>query len=338
MKAPAPASAREGALRRLEAWPRRALGALPTRLVAAPRLRASLGPHAPEILLKMDAETGFGLGGNKVRKLEMELAPDRLDGVTHVVTTGGPQSNHCRITAAAAAHLGRRCILVVNGSEPGEPRGNALLQRLFGAEIRTVHDRSERAPAMESAAREIAEGGGRALVVPLGASTPLGSLGYALGAVELLRQLDALPPVGTTWVFVSASSCGTLAGLLLGASLMGREDVRLVGVSADVSAEAMRADAVRLAREAGSLLGWEGTVLAGGLHCDDTQVGPGYGRPTEASTEAIGRFGRAEGVVLDPVYTGKSAAGLLEWVEAGRVPRGDRAVFVHTGGHPALLV
>lgn len=324
-------------LSRLEAWPRQPLAALPTPLVHAANLARALGPDSPPVWVKMDAETGFALGGNKVRKLEFELGTDRLTGITHLVTSGGPQSNHCRITAAAAAHLGLGCVLVINGQAPAEPRGNALLQRLFGAEIRTVTARPDRAPAMAAAAEEIRWGGGQALVIPLGASTPLGSLGYALGAVELARQLGRLPAADGTWLFVSASSCGTLAGLLLGISLLKRDDVRLVGVSADVPAAEMRSEAVRLAGEGGRLLGWEGRILSDALSCDDTRVGPGYGIATPEAEEAIRIFGRSEGIVLDPVYTGKAAAGMLAWIREGRVPSAHRAVFVHTGGHPALL-
>lgn len=324
-------------LDRLRGWPRIRLAALPTRLVRARNLATALGERAPRIFVKMDAETGFALGGNKVRKLETVLGGDRLKGITHLITTGGPQSNHCRVTAGAAAHLGLGCVLVVNGGFEGEPRGNARIHRLFGADIRTVAGREERAPAMERAAREIADAGGRAMVVPLGASTGLGALGYALAALELN---EALPPEADTdtWVFVSASSCGTLAGLLLGFELLGRTDVRLVGVSADVSADGMRRDAVALAAEAGALLDWPQAISAERLSCDDTQVGDGYGLPTPAAGEAISLFGRTEGIVLDPVYTGKAAAGMLAWIREGRVPAPDRAVFVHTGGHPALLV
>lgn len=334
---PAEGGRTQDPLARLGAWPRQPLGALPTRLVRADALGAALGRGAPGILIKMDAETGFGLGGNKVRKLEMELAPHRLDGVTHLITTGGPQSNHCRITAAAAAHLGRACLLVINGTEPPPPRGNALLQRLFGAEIHTVPDRAHRAAAMAAAAQDVAARGGKALVIPLGASTPLGALGYAAGAVELLGQLADRPPAPATWIFVSASSCGTLAGLLLGISLLGRDDVRLVGVSADVTAEDMRAETLRLAAEAGALLGWTGSVAGACLECDDTQVGAGYGIPTPAAEEAMGLFGRSGGVVVDPCYTAKAAAGMTAWIRDGRVPPGDAVVFLHTGGHPAVL-
>ena len=325
------------AIQRLRSWPRTTLAALPTRLVRADHLAAAVGAAPGRIHVKMDAETGFALGGNKVRKLEFELAPDRLAGVTHLITTGGPQSNHCRVTAAAAAHLGMKSILVVNGQEVADPRGNALLHRLFGAEIRTVANREGRAPAMQAAAAEIEGSGGRPLIVPLGASTPHGTLGYALGTVELAEQMRELPVVPRTWIFVSASSCGTLAGLLLGISVLGRTDVTLVGVSADVSATDMRAEALRLMRGGAALLEWAGPFRDDCLECDDTQVGAGYGIVTPAATEAIDLFGRTQGIVLDPVYTGKAAAGMVAWVREGRVGPDDRVVFVHTGGHPALL-
>lgn len=326
-----------GPVDRLAAWPRLSLAHLPTPLVPAPNLRAELGPATPEILLKMDAETGFGLGGNKVRKLELVLAPHRLEGVTTLVTAGGPQSNHCRVTAAAAAHLGLRCVLVLNGEAPSPWRGNALLHRLFGARIRTVARREDRAPTLEAVAREEDGAGRKALVIPIGASTGLGSLGYARAAVELAGQLAALPPRPRTWIFVSASSCGTLAGLLLGVSLLERHDVRLVGVSADVSAFDMRIETVRLAREGAELLGFRGEILEGALAAADEFVGRGYGVPTPGSEEATALLGRTQGVVLDPVYSAKAAAGMLAWLGKGSVPADDRVVFVHTGGHPALF-
>lgn len=328
-------------LGRLATWPRLSLANLPTPLVPVPGLAESMAPApgeaAPEILVKMDADTGFALGGNKVRKLEFELAPPRMEGVTHLITAGGPQSNHCRVTAAAAARLGLSCTLVLNGPEPDEPRGNALIHRLFGADIRTVASREDRDAAMEEVAREVDAGGGRARVVPLGASTGLGALGYTSAMVELEAQLAALEERERTWIFVSASSCGTLAGILLGVSLLDRRDIRLVGVSADVSAFEMRTETVRLAREGADLLGWDGEIREGALAAADEFVGRGYGIPTKAGDEATELFGRAAGIVLDPVYTAKAASGMLAWIRKGSVPAHHRVVFVHTGGHPALL-
>ena len=182
------ASPAERYLATLDRIGRTRLGHTPTPLVPAPALAKALGVTHP-ILVKADTWTGFGLGGNKVRKLEYELDPARLVGVTHLITAGGPHSNHCRVTAAAAAHLGLGCTLVVNG-EPDDPtRGNARLHRLMGAEIVTVEARQERQPTMEERARSVEASGGRALVIPLGASTPRGALGYVHAARELRDQL-----------------------------------------------------------------------------------------------------------------------------------------------------
>ncbi|MEE2899028.1 MAG: pyridoxal-phosphate dependent enzyme, partial [Gemmatimonadota bacterium] len=269
------------ALERLRDWERLPLATLPTPLYRAQRLAAALGDPPIDLYVKMDAETGFALGGNKVRKLEFELAPTRLEGISRLLTAGSPQSNHCRVTAAAAARLGLKCTLVLNGPEPEMPTGNALLQRLFGAEIVSVPDRDERAGRMEAVAAEYTARGETPMVVPIGASTGLGCLGYALAAVELMNQVDALGPRATrTTVFVPSSSCGTLAGLLLGVSLLGREDVRLVGVSADATAEELTASTVSIARDGAELLSWRGSLLDQLVTTLDDQVGEGYGIPT----------------------------------------------------------
>jgi len=329
------------ALQRLAAYPRTALAHLPTPLLRAPNLTRVLDRTAPEILIKMDEHTGFGLGGNKVRKLEFELAPTRLEGITHLITSGGPQSNHARVTAAAAARLGLRCILVLNGTAPDPPSGNALLQRLFGAEIRMVPARADRAPAMAEAARSVEKEGGRALVIPLGASTALGSLGYAAAAVELAAQLDGFEaaPARTrrTWIFVASSSGGTLAGLFLGFSLLGRTGIRLVGVSADTAERDLMAQVHGLAAGGGRVLDWHGELLDDMVSCTDAFVGEGYGIPTDEAREATALVGRTEGIVLDPVYTAKAAAGLIDHIRSGALRPVDRVVFLHTGGHPALL-
>ncbi|MFC1791824.1 pyridoxal-phosphate dependent enzyme, partial [Gemmatimonadota bacterium] len=303
-----------------------------------PHLRARVASTAPEILLKLDDWTGFALGGNKVRKLEFFLGRV-LDEADALITCGGPQSNHCRITAAVAAHLGMPCTLVVNGRPPEPPTGNALLMRLFGAEIRLVDSRADRAPAMEEVARELSALGRRPLIIPLGASTPLGALGYVRAAVELDRQMKERGGwgPGLTWIFISSSSCGTLAGLALGFTLLGKEKVRLIGVSPDVKAEEILTTTTEIALGAGDLLGWKGELLPGLVAADDRFVGEGYGKPTEASQEATLFFGRNAGVLLDPVYTAKAGAGFLEWLRKGRVPDEDTALFWHTGGAPALF-
>lgn len=324
-------------LTRLQEWPRTQLVREPTPLIQAPNLARSLGRAPADVLLKMDAESGFGLGGNKARKLEFELAPDRLRGATHVITCGGPQSNHARLTAAAAARLGLKCILVVNGNTSPPYRGNAYLQRLFGAEIRPVASQEEREPTMAEVAAEIEADGGHAVTIPLGASTPLGSLGYVRAATEIDAQLRDHPHPGNCWIFVSASSCGTYAGLALGFTLLERTDVRLVGVSPDIGREEILEVTAAIAAGAGALLGAQIPLLPGLLHATDDYVGPGYGLHSDASEDATAVLARTEGVLLDPAYTAKTAAAMLDWAESGRIGPEDRMVLWHTGGYPTAL-
>jgi len=324
------------AIERLQRWPRTRLANLPTPLLRPDRLAAELG--VDDLVIKMDSETGFALGGNKVRKLEFVLAPDRVEGVTCLVTAGGPQSNHCRVTAAYAARRGLRCILVTQGPAPDQPTGNALLHRLFGAEIVTVADPADRIGTMQDVATAVDAEGGRAMVVPIGASTGLGSLGYALGALEMIEQLDALDPSpDATSVFVSSSSCGTLAGLLLGLTLLDRRDVQLVGISADATREELRSTTLEITEEGASILEVDVDLSAIELVTVDDQVGDGYGISTPASEAATKDFGRLAGIVLDPTYTAKAAAGMIDWIRRQKPASSHRIVFLHTGGHPGLL-
>ncbi len=327
------------ALRALERTPRTHLALTPTPLAAAPNLAAALGLSADRVWLKLDDYTGFALGGNKVRKLETELAPERLAGVDTLITCGGPQSNHARVAAAAAAHLGLRCILVVNGPTPEPPTGNARLHRLLTPEIVPVAGRADREAAMERARSRVEEQGGKALVVPIGASTGRGALGYALAAAELDGQLEgrAAWDPAASWIFVATSSGGTLAGLLLGVSVLGWHGIRLVGVSADDPAEEVKAKVTSLASEAARLIGFDGPLLSDQVLVTDAFVGDGYGIPTPASEAATLLWARSEGVILDPTYTAKAAAALVEWARGDEMQRDDRVIFWHTGGHPALL-
>jgi 1-aminocyclopropane-1-carboxylate deaminase/D-cysteine desulfhydrase-like pyridoxal-dependent ACC family enzyme len=324
-------------LTRLEDWPRTPFVREPTPLIEAKNLAESMGRAPADVLLKMDGESGFGLGGNKARKLEFALGPDCLEGATHVITCGGVQSNSARLTAAAAARLGLRCILVISGDSSPPFKGNAYLHRLFGSEIRSVSSQAEREPTMAEVATEVAADGGRAIVIPLGASTPLGSLGYARAAVEIDAQWVDHPHAGDTWIFVSASSCGTSAGLALGFTLLQRTDVRLVGVSPDISRGKILELTETLAHDAGVLLGAPTPLLPGLLHATDDYVGPGYGNHSDASREATALLARTEGVLLDPAYTAKTAAAMLDWAETGRIPPEDRMVLWHTGGYPTAL-
>ena len=331
--------------RTLDGIPRRILAVTPTPLLPLDALRNHLSDRlrrpVPRILAKLDAWTGFGLGGNKVRKLEHEISPDRLAGVTCLVTAGGPESNHARVTAAVAAWLGLDCVLVLNGESSTPDRGNAGLHRRFGARIISVEGREDRDAAMAEAAREVARGGGRARVIPLGASTPLGALGYVRASLELARQLRGATPhiepvePSELYVFVASSSCGTLAGLFAGLGLVGFTGATLVGVSADASEAEILETTAELAGGAQTLLdmAFDGPALV----ADTSWIGEGYGRPTPASERAARLFGRHAGLVVDQTYTAKAAAGLLDWIEAGRIDPDATVVFWHTGGWPAAV-
>lgn len=303
----------------------------PTPVDDLTRLRAALGPRAPRILMKRDDLLSFAMGGNKVRKLQAVGAEARAAGADVLITCGGVQSNHARVTAAAGAALGLRVVLVLNGEPASKPTANALLDRLFGAEIRYVPSREARAPMMETVAAEARAAGRRPFVVPIGASTPTGALGFARGVAELAA---AGHRPGT--IISSTSSGGTQAGLIAGAALLGLE-TQVIGISADDPAAS-------LARTIGDLLDGMADRLGAkpaSLHrdrpidVDDRFVGAGYGVPTPESTEALELVARTEGVVLDPVYTAKAMAGLIARVRAGAFSSDDIVLFWHTGGQVA---
>lgn len=314
------------------------LGVYPTPLEPLGRLQKQLAEAGPRLFIKRDDYTGFAMGGNKVRKLEYMLAPEVVRQTDVIITTGGFGSNHARVTAAAAAKLGKRCILVLNGKEPDPPRGNALLQRLFGAEIVVVATREERAARSAAIAEELRERGLTPLLIPLGASTPVGALGYVRASFELAAQLrDAGIGPETVSIVVSASSCGTLAGLIAGLHLAGLHKAQLVGVSPDISAADMRSTSLELAAGVLNLLGLPAPDFGEWPTAEDGYVGAGYGVPTAESRNAIDLFARNEGILLDPVYTAKAAAGMIDWLRTGRFARERNMVFLHTGGAPALL-
>ncbi|TAK14771.1 MAG: pyridoxal-phosphate dependent enzyme [Acidobacteria bacterium] len=321
------------ALNALLSLPGIRLAPFPTPVQELDRLRAALGAGCPRLLMKRDDLLAFGGGGNKVRKMQTVAAQALAGGFDALVTCGGVQSNHARVTAAAGAALGLRVVLVANGFRPATLTGNARLNALFGADVRYVASREERAPAMERVADELRAAGNRPLVVPLGASTPLGALGFARGVEEL-----ASSPYRPTRIVHSTSSGGTQAGLIIGSALFGLTH-EIIGVSADDPAPALAETisaliagaAERLAARPGSIGGDARPVV------DDTFVGGGYGVPTPASTEAMEITARTEGIILDPVYTAKAMAGLIARVRA-KVWRADETVlFWHTGGVPGFF-
>jgi L-cysteate sulfo-lyase len=321
------------ALSALRGVPSVALAHYPTPIEHAGRLRAALG-GGPRLLIKRDDAIAFGFGGNKVRKIEMVAARARAEGADLLITTGGVQSNHCRVTAAAAAKLGMRCVIVANGTPPERLSGNALLDSMFGAEVRYVATREDRAPAMDAAAAESRARGSHPFVIPLGASTPLGALGFARAADELVSQLPEPPD----FIFHSTSSGGTQAGLLAGCA-MHRLDTRVIGISADESVAGIQATVNGIIEGMGEWLGLDGKALASScmIEADDRFVGDGYGLPTERSREAQALLAATEALVVDHTYTAKALAGMIGWIREGRVPPDATALFWHTGGQVGVF-
>jgi 1-aminocyclopropane-1-carboxylate deaminase/D-cysteine desulfhydrase-like pyridoxal-dependent ACC family enzyme len=326
------------ALERLHALPRLPLAIAPTPIDDLSRLRDELGQrsvsdtrHQLTLLVKRDDVIPFGFGGNKVRKLQLVVAQAVAEGADTLITCGGVQSNHARATAAFAARLGLGCVLIANGTPPAKPSANALLDRLLGAEVRYVDSRAARSPAMEHAAAEARSAGRKPFVIPLGASTPLGTAAYASAVGELLAQI-APPDV----IVVSTSSGGTLAGIIAGCVLHGVQ-TRLLGISADDPADVIAAEIRRILADLETLIAMPaGALSQAPIEIDDRFVGEGYGIPTPQSTEAIELCARREALFLDPTYTGKAMAGLIAKVRAREISAGT-ALFWHTGGQVGLF-
>ncbi len=306
------------------------LASYPTPVEELRRLREAIGA-GPHLLVKRDDAIGFAFGGNKVRKMQLVAADALKHGADALITCGGVQSNHARVTAAAAARLGLRAILVANGARPESPTANALLDRLLGAEVRYVAGRDERAPEMERAAESVRRRGGHPYIVPLGASTPLGAAAFVYAVFELLQQID--PPDA---IVHATSSGGTQAGLVAGCALAG-VSTRVIGISADASSAELTAEIRRIMAGLGPLLDVNNTFEHTDVIVDDTFVGEGYGIPTAASRGAIELAARTEALFLDPTYTAKAMAGLLAHIRAGDFRNAGTILFWHTGGQVALF-
>ena len=322
------------ALAALRAVPSVALAPYPTPIEEAPRLREAVG-RAPRLIVKRDDAIAFGFGGNKVRKLEMVAARAQAEGADLLITTGGVQSNHCRVTAAAAARLGMRCLIVANGAPPDRLSGNALLDSMYGADVRYVASRGDRAPAMQAAAAAWTARGGRPFVIPLGASTPLGALGFVRAVGEMIAQLPAPPD----YIFHSTSSRrATQAGLVAGCALHGIP-TRVIGISADETAEIICATVGGILEGIGAMLGIDGPSFAAScvVEADDRFIGDGYGVPSAASRDAQQMLARTEALVVDHTYTAKALAGLIGWIREGRLEADATVLFWHTGGQVGVF-
>lgn len=322
----------------LESIERCSLAHLPTPLEPLERLGTAL--DGPKLLVKRDDCTGLGLGGNKTRKLEFLLAEALAQGADTVITTGGVQSNHVRQTAAAAARLGLACELVLTrvvpwGGPDYELGGNIQLDRLFGAKVHLHDGATDRTAAMEALAESLRRAGKTPYLIPTGGSNMTGALGYAAAAAELAAQAAAQGEKISA-VVQASSSGGTQAGLTAGFAALDPA-VRVIGIDVDANPEAVASDVRRLAEEVWERLALPGAFPADKVTLQDGYAGAAYGLPTEVMAEAVRRTARLEGLLLDPVYSGKAMAGLIGLIEAGAFAPDDTVVFLHTGGMPALF-
>jgi 1-aminocyclopropane-1-carboxylate deaminase/D-cysteine desulfhydrase-like pyridoxal-dependent ACC family enzyme len=319
-------------LDRLRALPSLDLWRGPSPVQKLTRLRASLGA-GPLLLIKRDDAIPFGFGGNKVRKIALVAARAVAEGADTLLSVGGVQSNSARVVACAAAKCGLRCVLVANGSRPDRLSANALVDSMVGAEVHYVATREERAPRMAAIAEELRRQGRTPFEIPLGASTPLGALGFAKAVVELV-DAGVIPDL----IVHSTSSGGTQAGLLAGCTLLGLP-TRVLGISADASAADLQGEIREIIAGMGPILGLDGEVLAAArpIEVDDGFIGEGYGIPTPGSQEAIATLAQTEAIFLDPVYTSKAMAGLLAHLRKGAYPDRMTILFWHTGGQIALF-
>jgi 1-aminocyclopropane-1-carboxylate deaminase/D-cysteine desulfhydrase-like pyridoxal-dependent ACC family enzyme len=323
----------------LAALPRVRLASLPTPLEEAERLSQALG--GPRIFVKRDDMTGLALGGNKARKLEFLLGAAKAAGATAVMTTAGAGSNYLRMTAAGARKCGLRPILFLRGTGKEPLQGNLLLNELVGAEMRFIDVAdpwsSEAREIMEAAARDLAGQGERAYVITIQTThAPLGAIGYANGALELYQQLLDRG-AAATHLFVPTGSGVTQAGLILGARLL-NWPLQVVGVAGSPgSAAAHRARIADIVERAAALLGQTVRLEPDDVTVVDEYAGVSYGPPTPGALRAMRLAGEQEGLILDPVYSGKNMHAVMDWIGRGRLTARDTVVFLHTGGAPNLF-
>ena len=324
--------------------PRVQLATLPTPLYEATRLRDALGgpSRCPRILIKRDDLTALGLGGNKARKLEYLVADARVQGATTLVTTGAVQSNHARMTAAAACVAGMRCVLVLTTTKDvPEVSGNLLLDRLYGAEIRLVPSIDPMfavgndEPVVAAVVEQEIAAGRKPYVIPVGGSSGVGVLGYVSGSAELADQLAAAG-LAPSRLYYASGSRGTQAGLTLGATLC-RAPYEVYGVAVSGGEPEKIERAKRIANEAADRLGLPERLDFSDLVTDQNFIGEGYGIPTREALDAIKLLATTEAILLDPCYTSKAMAGLIEHVRSGGLAASGCVVFLHTGGTPALF-
>lgn len=319
-------------------FPRVSLAHLPTPLELLPRLSEALG--GPNIYIKRDDCTGLATGGNKTRKLEFSMGEAVSLGADTIVSVGAVQSNHMRQTAAAACKLGMKCELlfenrVTNPDDDYLHSGNVLLDRMYGANIREFAKGSDFDAEMEAVADEVRSAGGKPYIIPGGASNVVGALGYVNCALELVTQANDMGLV-IDHIVHATGSAGTQAGLLVGLHAM-HANIPLLGIGVNVDRATQESRVYDLAVETADYIGAPGVVERDDVIANCEYVGEGYGVPTAAMNDAVLKLARLEGILADPVYSGKGLAGMFDLLGSGYFAAADNIVFVHTGGSAALF-
>lgn len=322
----------------LSDFPRVALAHLPTPLEHMPRLSEHLG--GPQIYVKRDDCTGLATGGNKTRKLEYSMGGALQKGADTIITVGAVQSNHVRQTAAAACKLGLKCEVLLehrvqHPSELYRNSGNVFLDRIFGAHLREYDNGTDFDAAIADVENEVRSAGGIPYIIPVGASNPVGALGYVGCGVELLQQFSE-QALQVDHIVTASGSAGTHAGLAVGLR-GGGSDLPILGIGVSAPQDAQEERVYALACETAELVGAPGVVARDDIVADCNYIGAGYGEPTESMNEAVLMLARLEGLLFDPVYSGKALAGMLDLIRRGEFERGSNMVFLHTGGSAALF-
>ncbi|MEQ8205753.1 MAG: D-cysteine desulfhydrase [Woeseia sp.] len=322
----------------LSRFPRVSLAHLPTPLEHLPRLSKHLG--GPDIYVKRDDCTGLGTGGNKTRKLEFLMADAIAKKATAIITQGAVQSNHARQTAAAACKLGMSCDLVFekrvgDAPESYKNSGNVLLDRIYGARIREVEKGSDMNAEMEAVAENLRAQGETPYIIPGGGSNVIGALGYIDCALEIMSQANSAS-LPIDHIVHATGSAGTQAGLIVGLKAT-HSGIPLLGIGVNAPQELQEEKVYKLAMETAEFVGAPGVVKRADVIANCDYVGPGYGVPTEAMNEAVLLIARLEGLLVDPVYSGKGLAGMIDQIKNGSLADARHVVFVHTGGSAGLF-
>ena len=322
----------------LSRFPRVALAHLPTPIEHLTRLSEALG--GPAIFVKRDDCTGLATGGNKTRKLEFLMADAQAQGADTVITQGAVQSNHARQTAAAAARLDMHCELLFENriADPDDTylnSGNVFLDRLYAAKIHHYAGGADMNAAMEQRAEALREQGRSPYVIPGGGSNPIGALGYVNCALELLHQANS-QSLRIDHILHATGSAGTQAGLVTGLQAC-HAGIPVLGIGVNAPRDVQEQRVYELAATTAELVGAPGCVAREDVVANCDYVGEGYGIPTEGMREALKLLARLEGLLFDPVYSGKALAGMIDLVRRGEFTRGQNLMFLHTGGSAALF-